>query len=108
MACRLASPWFRPCNVQRVGRRQICVNRACRLFRDDLSCHGPAKYRNSDMETASVCRPLSSRGFSMRIAVVFGLALLAGSLAGASHADVKMSGTFVADAACPATQAIKN
>ncbi|TGV66038.1 ribonuclease, partial [Mesorhizobium sp. M00.F.Ca.ET.158.01.1.1] len=44
----------------------------------------------------------------MRIAVIFGLALLAGSLAGAAHADVKMSGTFVADAACPATQAIKN
>jgi ribonuclease T2 len=28
--------------------------------------------------------------------------------AGAAHADVKMSGTFVADSACPATQAIKN
>ncbi|TGQ03623.1 ribonuclease, partial [Mesorhizobium sp. M00.F.Ca.ET.217.01.1.1] len=44
----------------------------------------------------------------MRIAVIFGLALLAGSLAGAAHADVKMSGTFGADAAWPATQAIKN
>ncbi|RVA27058.1 ribonuclease, partial [Mesorhizobium sp. M7A.F.Ca.CA.002.10.1.1] len=44
----------------------------------------------------------------MRIGVVFGLAMLAASLAGAAHADVKMSGSFVADAACPATQAIKN
>ncbi|RUZ47330.1 ribonuclease, partial [Mesorhizobium sp. M7A.F.Ca.US.007.01.1.1] len=39
----------------------------------------------------------------MRIGVVFGLAMLAASLAGAAHADVKMSGSFVADAACPAT-----
>ena len=44
----------------------------------------------------------------MRIGVVFGLAMLAMSLANAAHAEVKMSGTFVADAACPATQAIKN
>ncbi|MER9949840.1 ribonuclease [Mesorhizobium sp. M0047] len=44
----------------------------------------------------------------MRIGVVFGLAMLAASLAGVAHADVKMSGSFVADAACPATQAIKN
>jgi len=44
----------------------------------------------------------------MRIGVVFGLTLLATSLAIAAHADVKLSGTFVADAACPATQAIKN
>jgi len=44
----------------------------------------------------------------MRIGVVFGLAMLAVSLANAAHAEVKMSGTFVADAACPATQAIKN
>ncbi|ESZ23571.1 ribonuclease [Mesorhizobium sp. L2C084A000] len=44
----------------------------------------------------------------MRIGVVFGLAMLAASLAGAARADVKMSGSFVADAACPATQAIKN
>ncbi len=29
-------------------------------------------------------------------------------LAGAARADVKMSGAFVADAACPATQAIKS
>jgi ribonuclease T2 len=49
-----------------------------------------------------------NRGSSMRIGVVFGLAMLAASLAGAARADVKMSGTFVADAACPATQAIKN
>lgn len=34
--------------------------------------------------------------------------MLAAALAGAAHADVKMSGTFVSDAACPATQAIKN
>ncbi|WP_404927596.1 hypothetical protein [Mesorhizobium sp. ORM16] len=47
-------------------------------------------------------------GFPMRIAVVFGLAMLAASLTGAAHADVRMSGTFVADASCPATQAIKN
>ncbi|MER8748561.1 ribonuclease [Mesorhizobium sp. M1050] len=44
----------------------------------------------------------------MRIGVVFGLAVLAASLAGAARADVKLSGSFVADAACPATQAIKN
>ncbi|UCI34138.1 ribonuclease T2 family protein [Mesorhizobium sp. B4-1-4] len=44
----------------------------------------------------------------MRIGVVFGLALLAASLASAARADVKLSGTFVADAVCPATQAIKN
>ncbi|TJU92380.1 MAG: ribonuclease, partial [Mesorhizobium sp.] len=42
----------------------------------------------------------------MRIGVVFGL--LAASLTGAARADVKMNGTFVADASCPATQAIKN
>ncbi|WP_137931965.1 ribonuclease T2 family protein [Mesorhizobium comanense] len=44
----------------------------------------------------------------MRIASVFGLAGLAASLAGVAHAEVKMSGSFVADASCPATQAIKN
>jgi ribonuclease T2 len=42
----------------------------------------------------------------MRIGLV--LALVAVSLAGAARADVKMSGSFVADAACPATQAIKS
>ncbi len=45
----------------------------------------------------------------MRFASAFGLAFLSASLlAGAARADVKMSGTFVADASCPATQAIKN
>ncbi|RUT92247.1 ribonuclease, partial [Mesorhizobium sp. M7A.T.Ca.TU.009.02.1.1] len=34
----------------------------------------------------------------MRSAVIFGLAMLAASLAGAARADVKMSGSFVADA----------
>jgi ribonuclease T2 len=44
----------------------------------------------------------------MRTGLVFGLALVAASLAGAARADVKMTGSFVADAACPATQAIKS
>jgi ribonuclease T2 len=44
----------------------------------------------------------------MRTGLVFGLALAAASLTGAAQADVKMSGSFVADAACPATQAIKS
>ncbi|QPC92197.1 ribonuclease [Mesorhizobium sp. INR15] len=44
----------------------------------------------------------------MRTGLAFGLALLATLMTGAAHADVKMSGSFVADAACPATQAIKN
>ncbi|WP_421912304.1 ribonuclease T2 family protein [Mesorhizobium sp.] len=44
----------------------------------------------------------------MRTGLVWGLGILAASLAGAARADVKMSGTFVADASCPATQAIKS
>ncbi|SIT59450.1 Ribonuclease T2 [Mesorhizobium prunaredense] len=40
--------------------------------------------------------------------VVFGSALAAASLTGAVRAEVKMSGSFVADATCPATQAIKS
>lgn len=44
----------------------------------------------------------------MRTSIVVGLALAAACLAGtAARAEVKMSGTFVADAACPATQTIK-
>lgn len=44
----------------------------------------------------------------MRMGFVWGLGILAASLAGAAQADVKMSGSFVADASCPATQAIKS
>jgi ribonuclease T2 len=44
----------------------------------------------------------------MRMGIVWGLAMLAALLAGAARADVKMSGSFVADASCPATQAIKS
>ena len=44
----------------------------------------------------------------MRTGLVFGLALVAVSLTGAARAEVKMSGSFVADATCPATQAIKS
>jgi len=44
----------------------------------------------------------------MRTGLVWGLGILAASLAGAAQADVKMSGSFVADASCPATQAIKS
>ncbi|SJM35904.1 ribonuclease T2 family protein [Mesorhizobium delmotii] len=40
--------------------------------------------------------------------LVFGLALVAASLTGAAWAEVKLSGSFVADATCPATQAIKS
>ncbi|TIP81111.1 MAG: ribonuclease [Mesorhizobium sp.] len=40
--------------------------------------------------------------------LVFGLALVAALLTGAARAEVKMSGAFVADATCPATQAIKS
>ena len=43
----------------------------------------------------------------MRTGLAFGLLLLAVSHAGMARADVKMSGSFVAEAACPATQAIK-
>ncbi|RWM23462.1 MAG: ribonuclease [Mesorhizobium sp.] len=44
----------------------------------------------------------------MRTGLVFGLALATASLTGAARAEVKMSGAFVADATCPATQAIKS
>lgn len=44
----------------------------------------------------------------MRTGLVFGLALVAALLTGAARAEVKMSGSFVADATCPATQAIKS
>ncbi|MGX5801005.1 ribonuclease T2 family protein [Bradyrhizobium sp. Arg314] len=44
----------------------------------------------------------------MRVWALWGSMVLALAGAGAAHADVKMSGTFVADSACPATQAIKN
>jgi len=44
----------------------------------------------------------------MRIGFAFLLALAVTALPGAAQADVKMSGTFSADAACPATQAIKS
>lgn len=44
----------------------------------------------------------------MRVWALWGSMLLALASAGAAHADVKMSGTFVADSACPATQAIKS
>ncbi|TIS55385.1 ribonuclease [Mesorhizobium sp.] len=44
----------------------------------------------------------------MRTGVVFGLVLAAMLLPGAAQADVRMTGSFVADAACPATQAIKS
>ncbi|RWO30142.1 MAG: ribonuclease [Mesorhizobium sp.] len=40
--------------------------------------------------------------------LVFGSALAAASLTGAARAEVKMSGSFVADATCPATQAIRS
>ncbi|TIW08693.1 MAG: ribonuclease, partial [Mesorhizobium sp.] len=43
-----------------------------------------------------------------RTGLVFEFALLAALLTGAARAEVKMSGSFVADATCPATQAIKN
>lgn len=43
-----------------------------------------------------------------RTGLVFGLALAAASPTGAAWAEVKLSGSFVADATCPATQAIKN
>ncbi|MCV3209109.1 ribonuclease [Mesorhizobium sp. YC-39] len=44
----------------------------------------------------------------MRSGLAFGLALLAMLLTGTARAEVKMSGAFVADAACPATQAVKS
>jgi ribonuclease T2 len=44
----------------------------------------------------------------MRTGFAFLLALVITTLTGAARADVKMSGSFVADAACPATQAIKS
>jgi ribonuclease T2 len=44
----------------------------------------------------------------MRIAAIWGAVLLALAGVGVARADVKMSGSFVADAACPATQAIKS
>ncbi|TIX70435.1 MAG: ribonuclease, partial [Mesorhizobium sp.] len=43
-----------------------------------------------------------------RTGLVFEFALVVALLAGAARAEVKMSGSFVADATCPATQAIKN
>ncbi|WFP73308.1 ribonuclease [Mesorhizobium sp. WSM4906] len=44
----------------------------------------------------------------MRAWALWGSVVLALVGADAAHADVKMSGTFVADSACPATQAIKS
>jgi ribonuclease T2 len=44
----------------------------------------------------------------MRSTFVFGLGCLALSLAGPAHAEVKMSGSFVADEVCPATPAIRS
>nr|WP_145722956.1 ribonuclease [Mesorhizobium tianshanense] len=44
----------------------------------------------------------------MRTGLVFGFALVAVSLTGVARAEVKMSGSFVADDACSATQAIKS
>ncbi|TIX37502.1 MAG: ribonuclease, partial [Mesorhizobium sp.] len=43
-----------------------------------------------------------------RTGLVFEFALVAALLTGAARAEVKMSGSFVADATCPATQAIMN
>jgi ribonuclease T2 len=44
----------------------------------------------------------------MRISAIVAAVFFALAGAGAARADVKMSGSFVADAACPATQAIKS
>ena len=44
----------------------------------------------------------------MRTGFAFLLALAMAAQTGVARADVKMSGSFVADAACPATQAIKS
>jgi ribonuclease T2 len=44
----------------------------------------------------------------MQTGFAFILALVITTLTGAARADVKMTGSFVADAACPATQAIKS
>ncbi|RUW83752.1 ribonuclease, partial [Mesorhizobium sp. M1E.F.Ca.ET.063.01.1.1] len=41
----------------------------------------------------------------MRVWALWGSVVLALVGAGVARADVKMSGTFVADSACPATQA---
>lgn len=43
----------------------------------------------------------------MRIWLVLGAMLAGVAAGGAAHAETKLGGTFVADAACPATQAIK-
>ncbi|UCI09837.1 ribonuclease T2 family protein [Mesorhizobium sp. B1-1-8] len=44
----------------------------------------------------------------MRVWALWGSVFLCAAGVNAAHADVKMSGTFVADSACPATQAIKS
>ena len=44
----------------------------------------------------------------MRISAIWAAVLVALASAGMARADVKMSGSFVADAACPATHAIKS
>ncbi|TIT85232.1 MAG: ribonuclease, partial [Mesorhizobium sp.] len=44
----------------------------------------------------------------MRVWALWGSVVLALVGASTANADVKMSGTFVADSACPATQAIKS
>ncbi|RWB74892.1 ribonuclease [Mesorhizobium sp.] len=44
----------------------------------------------------------------MRTGLAFSLALVMAALTGTAWADVKMSGSFMADAACPATHAIKS
>jgi hypothetical protein len=87
------------------------------VFSAALFLRRNAGYRNSDMENlipregGSLLPPHSSTGgilVRMRTGLVFGLAFVAVSLTGAARAEVKMSGSFVADAACPATQAIKS
>ncbi|MDW6026229.1 ribonuclease [Mesorhizobium sp. BAC0120] len=44
----------------------------------------------------------------MRSAISYGIVLAAVMAAGVAHAEKKLSGSFVADASCPATQSIKS
>jgi hypothetical protein len=64
--------------------------------------------RNSDMSHVFSLRYENARSAGMRISAIWGAVLVALAGVGVAQADVKMSGSFVADAACPATQAIKS
>lgn len=66
-----------------------------------------ARHRNSDTAAGQVPPIRFGKGSSMRKLAAFGLGFCA-ALGTPAHAEVRMTGSFVADRACPATQSIKS